>query len=140
MPAYSASIHVDAPPDVVYARVADLTSHGTWSADPLEIIQLGDGTFRSTTRAKGKEITAELTVVDRVPPQRFVFDAADLTGRWRHTFTLSPVGGGTRVRREISGSLSGAQLVLYWIVLVPIKKPAASRALARLKQSIERER
>ena len=39
MPAYGVDIEIDAPPSVVFAYVADLTRHGEWSADPLEIRQ-----------------------------------------------------------------------------------------------------
>jgi uncharacterized protein YndB with AHSA1/START domain len=137
MPSYAATVDIAAPPEVVYDRVADLQRHGEWSADPLELTPAADGGFRSKTVAKGKMIEAELTVLERTPPSRFVFEAADLTGRWRHTFTLSPSGGGTRVRREISGDLKGGQLLLYWVVVLPIKKPNAAKALRLLKASVE---
>ncbi len=137
MPTYTARVHIDAPPEVVYARVADLATHGDWSTDPLRIEPTGEARFRSTTRAKGKDVTSDLTIVDAVPPARFVFDAEDLTGRWRHTFTLSPSANGTTLTRTTAGTLSGAQLLLYWVVLLPIKKPNAARALRRLKALIE---
>ncbi len=137
VPSYSASIDVAAPADAVYAYVADLTRHGEWSADPLEISASGEGRFRSATRSKGKEITAELSVVEQRAPERFSFEAVDLTGRWRHDFAFEPSAAGTRVTRRISGSLSGAQLALYWLVLLPVKKPNAKRALQRLKERME---
>jgi Polyketide cyclase / dehydrase and lipid transport len=137
VPSYSATIDVASPADALYAYVADLTRHGEWSADPLEVRSSGGGRFTSRTRSKGKEIDAELSVVEQLPPRRFSFDAADLTGRWRHTFTFEPSGAGTRVTRRISGSLSGAQLALYWLVLLPVKKPNAKRALQRLKERME---
>jgi len=134
---YSATVDIAAPPEAVYIRVADIPTHGEWSADPLEIATIDDGHFRSTTTAKGKTITAELNVLERDPPHHFVFDATDLTGTWRHTFTITPTGGGSSVRREIAGELSGAQLLLYWLVVLPIKKPNAAKALRRLKELLE---
>jgi hypothetical protein len=140
VPSYSVQILIEAPPEAVFDHVADLPAHGAWSTDALDIVATGDGVFRSSTRAKGKDITAELTVIERTPPTRFVFDAVDLTGRWRHTFTLTPANGGTMLRRDIAGSLGGAQLLLYWLVVLPIKKPNALRSLRTLKALVERAR
>lgn len=138
MPSYAATVDIAAPPETVFPSVADLSRHPEWSADPLTVEPDGDAAFTSRARSKGKEITAKLTIVEQRAPDRFVFDATDMTGTWRHTFTLTPTGTGTRVRREISGSLSGGQLLLYWLVLLPIKKPNAKRALARLEQLVTR--
>lgn len=139
MPSYSAKIEIAAPQAAVYDLVAAVTRHGEWSADPLEIVALTDDTWRSTSRSKGKTITAEIHLVERQPPTRLVFDAVDLTGRWRHTFTFAPTGTGTTVTRRISGSLRTAQLLLYWLVVLPIKKPNAARALGRLRGMLEQE-
>lgn len=136
MPSYRASLYIQASPERVYEAIADVERHGEWSADPLTITRTGPDTLRSSV-VKGKPITADLTIVERKPPERFSFDAVDLTGHWNHTFTLTPVGTGTRVTREISGALSGMQLLLFWIVLLPIKKPNAQRALERLRQRLE---
>jgi uncharacterized protein YndB with AHSA1/START domain len=137
MPAYRATVAINAGPQRVYEVVADLARHGEWSADPLEITPAGEDRFRSQATSKGKKIAAEVTVVERVPNERLVFEVSDVTGRWVHRFTFAPEGGGTRVVREISGKLSGGQLVLFWLVLLPIKKPNARRALERLKERLE---
>jgi len=137
MPSYTSSIEIAAAPAVVFEYVADLTKHGEWSVDRLEVTALEGDRYHSLARSKGKDIQAELILIERTPPERLVFDAIDLTGRWRHTFTLEPNATGTRVQREIAGELSGAQLALFWLVLLPIKKPNAARALHRLKERIE---
>lgn len=137
MPSYAASARINAAPDTVFTLVADIARHGEWSADRLEVIPLTDDTWRSTSRSKGKTITAEIHVIERRAPKRLVFDAEDLTGRWRHTFTFTPTDSGTQVTRRISGSLSASQLLLYRLVVLPIKKPNAARALARLKALVE---
>jgi carbon monoxide dehydrogenase subunit G len=138
LPAYRVSTEIAAPPETVYSRVADLPRHGEWSNDPLEIQQVGDDEFTSTARSKGKTITATLRVVEKRPNERFAFEVEDLTGEWVNRFTISSTGKGTRVQREISGELSGAQLLLFWAVLYPVKKPNARRSLAKLKELIER--
>lgn len=138
MPSYSAAVHIAAPPEAIFGLVADLARHGEWSADPLEIAARDDAHYTSSTRSKGKAIAAELTVVESKAPERFVFEATDITGSWRHTFTLTPNGTGTTVRRTIAGRLSPAQSALFWVVLLPVKKPNAKRALVRLKDLVER--
>jgi len=137
MPRYRASVTIDAPQQRVYDHVADVNRHGEWSADPLQIADVDADHFTSIASSKGKTITAVIEVTERRPPGRFAFRATDLTGSWEHRFTLTPDGAGTRIEREISGKLSGAQLVLFWLVLLPIKKPNARRALERLKQRVE---
>jgi hypothetical protein len=138
LPAYRVSTDIAATPEAVYARIADLAGHGQWSNDPLEIERRSDDEFASTAQSKGKTITATLRVTERHPPERFAFEVVDLTGRWVNRFTLVKTSSGTRIEREISGDLSGAQLLLFWLVLYPIKKPNARRSLVKLKALVER--
>lgn len=98
---------------------------------------MGGDRYRSSVVSRGRQIEAELTVVEQVPPTRVVLDAVDSTGNWRHTFTVEPVGEGSRVTREISGDLSPAQALLYWLVLLPIKQPSNRRSLERLRTLAE---
>lgn len=137
MPTYSASVEIDAPPQAVYGHLADPVAHEAWSADPIEVTHVAGDRYRSSVVAKGRQIEAELTVVEQVPPTRVVLDAVDATGHWRHTFTVAPAGDGSRVTREISGDLSVAQLLLYWLVLLPIKRPSNQRSLERLRTLVE---
>jgi carbon monoxide dehydrogenase subunit G len=137
MPEYRVAIDIAAPPSVVYQHVADLQRHGEWSNDPLEFERVGEDEFRSTARSKGKTVTATLRVIERTPPSRFAFASEDLTGKWVNRFTLEPSPTGTRVTRAISGQLSGPQLLLFWVVLYPVKKPNARRSLRKLKDLVE---
>lgn len=137
MPAYRVQALVDAPPELVFACVADLERHGEWSSDPLEVRKTGDGAYTSTATSKGKTITATLRVLEDRPPERFAFEVKDMTGSWVNRFTLTPAEAETRVEREIAGELGGAQLLLFWLVLYPIKKPNARRSLQRLKALLE---
>jgi uncharacterized protein YndB with AHSA1/START domain len=138
VPTYHARRDIAAPIELVYARVADLTGHPDWSSDPLTVEQRSEDEFSSTARSKGKEIAATLRVIEREPPKRFAFEVTDLTGKWVNRFTLIPIEKGTRVEREISGELGGAQLLLFWLVLYPIKKPNARRSLVKLADLLER--
>jgi hypothetical protein len=143
MPTYTVSVHVAAEPGAVFPYVADLPGHSGWSADPVEITPAGDGPvrvgsrYRSTARSIGKTITADLEVTDHAPPSRFGFTVADLTGRWQHEFTLAAQDGGTTVTRRISGRLTPAQAVLFYLVLPVVKRPSARRTLEQLKRQAE---
>lgn len=131
MPSYEVSAVAAAPPDAVWPLLADLTRHGEWSADPLEVVADGAG-FASVARAKGTEFRARLDVLESVPPTRFAFRAQDGTGTYEHVFTLVREGAGTRVTRRVTAtSLSPAQRVLFYLVLPVIKKPNARKALDR---------
>ena len=145
MPSYTVTTSIGAPPERVWPLVADLTRHPEWAADTLTVEPDGDpgvggpgARYRSTAEAKGRTFSAELAVTQADPPRTFAFTASDATGRYEHTFTLAPDGGGTRVTRRISGSLTPAQALLFWLVLLPIKRPSAARSLARLKECAER--
>jgi uncharacterized protein YndB with AHSA1/START domain len=147
MPAYAVSVQVDAPPDRVFAEVADLARHPAWAADPLTIEPLAPGQpegvgarYRSVARSKGKTIVAELRVTAYEPPSRFAFTVVDLTGRYEHVFTLRPAAGGTLVERAVTAQLSLAQRLLFYAVLPLIKKPNTVAAMRRLKEQVEAER
>lgn len=136
MPKYVSRTRTAAAPDAVWPLVADLTRHGEWSADPLEVTATGDGTYDSVARSKGKELRARLTVLESdAAARRFAFRAADATGTYEHAFTLVPDGGGTVVTREITATvLSPAQRALFYLVLYVVKKPNARKALDRLAE------
>ncbi len=136
MPSYRASVDVTAPPQDVQPLVADVTRHAEWADDPLEVEPLGDGRFRTSAVSRGRTIEADVHLVDATPSQ-VVLEVEDATGRWRHTFTIAPTATGSRVGREISGDLSPAQALLYWLVLLPIKKPSNQRSLERLARIAE---
>jgi uncharacterized protein YndB with AHSA1/START domain len=144
MPGYAVAVHIDAPPEQVFAEIADLTRHPSWAADPLTVapvapgqpVEVGAG-YRSVARSKGKTIEAELQVTAFEPPTRFAFTVSDLTGRYEHVFTLRPAAGGTRVERSVTATLSLAQRVLFYAVLPIIKKPNTEAALRRLKERVE---
>jgi len=136
MPKYIERARSDATAETLWPLVSDLTRHGEWSADPLEVTATGDGTYESVARSKGKEFRARLSVVESVPPRRFAFRATDATGTYEHVITLEPDGTGTAITREIEAtSLSLGQKALFYAVLPIVKKPNARKALERLAAS-----
>ncbi len=143
MPTYHVAIAIAAPPETVFAAIADLTRHSDWAADPLEIRALSDGPvavgsqYRSTAQAQGRTIMADLQVTELQPPQRFAFSVRDLTGAYRHQFSVQPTASGSHVERVISASLSLPQAVLFYAVFLIIKRPNTRKGLERLKERLE---
>jgi uncharacterized protein YndB with AHSA1/START domain len=139
MPSYAATVVADVPPDRVWALVSDLTRHGEWSADPLTVTALPDGGFASVATSKGKEFRARLSVVESVPPTRFVFRAVHATGEYEHVITLAHEGAGTRVTRVVTATgLTPLQRALFYAVRPIVKRPNARKALERLAAAAAR--
>ena len=133
MPKYIVRSRTSVAPDAVWPLVSDPVRHGEWADDDVTVTKTGEGTYDSTSRAKGREFHATLTVLRSVPETTFAFQAVDETGTYVHTFTLAPAGGGTEITREVEATaLSAAQRVLFFAVLLPVKKPSAQRSLDKL--------
>lgn len=134
---------INAAPATVCAYVSDLTRHGEWSANALQIEALTPGPpapgsrYRSTAIVNGITFNAELEVLELQPPERFVFAGHDATGRFEHVFTFRAVQGGTQVERRVNFDLSPRQWLMYWVLLLPVRLPAANRALNLLKARLE---
>ncbi len=143
MPTYRVHTAIAAPPEQVFAAIADLARHSAWAADPLEISAVSPGPiavgsrYRSTAQAQGRTITAELEVTELQPPQRFAFSVRDLTGNYRHQFSVQPTAGGSHVERVISAALSLPQALLFYAVFLIIKRPNTRKGLERLKTLLE---
>ena len=143
MPSYRVATDITAPPEVVFALVGDLAAHGDWAADDVVVEPVDDAPlamgkrYRSKAHAKGKTFTADLELMAHEPTSRVVFTATDATGRFTHTITLAPTSNGTHVERAIDGKLSAGQALLFWLVLLPVKKPSARASLERLKARAE---
>jgi uncharacterized protein YndB with AHSA1/START domain len=145
MPTTSTSFNtnINARPEVVFAYVADLTQHGEWTANPVQIEALASGPvtvgsrYRSTARVNGILFTAELRVTEYQPPTRFAFVGEDKTGKFEHQFTLRSDQGGTRVERKINFTLTLSQWLMFQILLYPVRLPAGKKALHLLKDRLE---
>lgn len=143
MPTYRVATTVATDWAAAFEAVADLPGHAAWAADPIEVVPVDDTPvgpgkhYRSTATSKGKTFTADLVVTEYDAPRRFAFTATDATGCYQHTFTVSPADSGVRVEREISGELTPSQRLLFALVYLPVKRPNARKAMAKLKALLE---
>ncbi|MBA3533268.1 MAG: SRPBCC family protein [Ardenticatenales bacterium] len=146
MTTYSVDIHLATSPEETFAYVSDLTRHGEWSADPLEIEPLSPDPiaagkeYRSAAQVRGQTIQATLRVTEVSSPSRFAFAVEDVTGKYDHLFTFHPEQGGTRVKRSITAQLSLGQRLFFYFVYPFVKRPNAQEALRRLKNKLEQSR
>ena len=137
------SVHVAAPPEVVFRYVADLSRHGEWAANPLQIELVSGGPlvngnrYRSRAQVRGLRFEAELRVTEYEPPVRFAFEGEDATGKFTHQFTFEPQGQGTRVERKITFALTLRQWLMFYLLLFPVRFPAGRRAMRLLKAKLE---
>jgi uncharacterized protein YndB with AHSA1/START domain len=140
---FRVQIPINAAPAKVYAYVSDLTRHGEWSSDPVQIIALTSGPvtagsrYRSTAQSHGVTFNTELEVTEYNPPSRFAFEGEDGTGKFSHVFTFQAQGGGTLVTRRIQFEATLIQWLVFLAVLYPVRIPSAKRTLQQLKQKME---
>ncbi len=145
MPPASFRVHVviDAPPAEVFEYISDLTRHGEWAADPLEInalssVPTGVGSrYRSTAQSHGVTFNTDLEVTEYVPLSSFTFQGADATGRFWHRFTFEPHGQETLVTRHTHFTATLSQWLVFWLALYPVRIPSAKRTLELLKARME---
>lgn len=133
MPGFAASVVIDRTAVELFGVVSDVSTHPRWAANSLNVQRTGERTWRSIAHAKGRTFHADLIVTAIEPDRMFEFVASDETGTYRHRFTLDPVEDGCRVERSVTVERLGrGQRLLYWLTLVPVRKPALRTSLERL--------
>lgn len=97
---------IKAPPDKVFAYVADLTKHSEWGSHHLEVKQTSSGavavgsTFSSTAKQFGTQKETQ-TITELAPGTRLTFDAKGALGVARHSFDVAAADGGTRLTKSM---------------------------------------
>lgn len=133
MPAFSASVVIPASIADVFEVISDLATHPRWAADDLILERTGDRTWRSVSRARGRTFHADLIVTVVEPGRVFEFVSSDETGTYGHRVELREQSNGTEVTRAVTARrLRPGQQVLYWLTLVPVRRPALRTSLSRL--------
>lgn len=100
------SERVEAPPELVYALVADLPAMGRWSPECVRCDWVGDATraepgarFRGRNRRGWRRWSTKGEVVTAVPGHELAFDVSSIFGlpvaRW--SYRIAPDDGGSRL-------------------------------------------
>ena len=93
--------HIEAPPEIVYGLVSDVTRMGEWSPENVGAEWLDGATgpaagarFKGKNKRKGGWST-KCTITAANPGREFAFDVGKGETTWRYRF--EPAGGGTDV-------------------------------------------
>jgi uncharacterized protein YndB with AHSA1/START domain len=140
------STTIQAPPEKVWAVVADLGTHASWSpkdysmrwvdGEPNEI----GSTFHSAGSIPGnKHNENDVEITERAEPTRFAFRAKDPQGVFINEWNLQPVGeGATEVTLTLTfPKLHGVAAVMGPILYPLVGKPDLRKRMALLKQAVE---
>jgi uncharacterized protein YndB with AHSA1/START domain len=134
------SIHIAAPPEVVYDYVSDIGRHPQWAAQKLEMRKLADGRFESVATMGLLKAKAVIHVEAAERPGRFVYVADDnISGPHRWSLAIKPQGDGSQLtlRMERMHEAVWAR-VMQPIAMWPlIGHPGVLRGLAQIKMQIE---
>jgi uncharacterized protein YndB with AHSA1/START domain len=134
------SIHVDAPPEAVFAYVldpdADVPGAANWRFPEGE--PLGVGTpFTYTDRMFGRSHEGTGVIKEYVPDQRLVFEFTDPTGAGTATWTFAPADGGTTV--VVDSRFELRIIPLVGPILVRLIMPIFRlRTMPAMKKAIEK--
>jgi hypothetical protein len=140
---FRVQILIKGTPETVFDYVSDLTRHGEWASDPVQITALTGGPvtvgslYRSTAQSHGVTFSTDLRVTRCDPFSHFAFEGEDATGRFSHLFTFQGQRGGTLVTRRIRFDATWIQWLVFLVVLYPVRIPSAKRTLQRLKEKME---
>ena len=138
------SVYIEAKPEDVFAYVSDLSKHGEWADNPLEITAVDDGEiavgkrYKSTAEFRGGTVTGEQTITEYAAPGKFAFHVEDTTSKHDHVFTFTPQGEGTLMERTTAGQWPfGTWLLAATIGPMMIGKPMMKRAFENLKEKLD---
>jgi uncharacterized protein YndB with AHSA1/START domain len=144
-----ASIHIDAPPERVYALVSDVTRMGEWSPETFHC-EWVDGATGPTVGARFKgrnkqgllrwSTTPEVIAADPGREFSFVTKMGDREAtRWR--YRMEPSGGGTELTESWETVSSPAPMKLFGTVFRRDQKlnDGIRQTLERIKAAAEQQ-
>ncbi|MGZ4437131.1 MAG: SRPBCC family protein [Nocardioides sp.] len=137
------TVTTDAPPEKVFAYLADFTTTTEWDPGTVHTERVsGDGgvgtTYRNVSRFAGRRTELTYTVVDVEPQRRIALRGENGTVKALDTMTFRPAGAGTEVTYTADfdlGRLTPVLGVLLWPVFRRLGDQAEKgmrKALARL--------
>jgi Polyketide cyclase / dehydrase and lipid transport len=138
------STEVSRCPEDVFAYLDELSRHGEWQEDVVDIRAESAGPTREgskateTRRIGGREFRVSYVIVDHDPPRSFGFRV--VTGHIRPfgTRTIEPLDGGSRSRVTLELDFQGRGAARLLLPLVRrYARAHVSRGERRLKERLE---
>jgi uncharacterized membrane protein len=127
------SIRVDAPPEAVFAFVADVENNPRWRSYVVDGRWLDDGPMRVGRRGQqsskllGRRWTVEAEVVEWDPPHRVVWATTAGDAAVRTACEVTADGSGSRVEVWTEGEFTNPLLrLLSPLLIATMKRQAAS--------------
>jgi uncharacterized protein YndB with AHSA1/START domain len=144
----SATIHIDAPPEAVYAMISDVTRMGEWSPETHTCVWIDGATgpavgarFKGSNKRGIVRWSTKPTVTVAEPGKEFTFEVGSPgkeDTRW--SYKMTPSGGGT----ELTESFEALRYILFFKIVSPPKRrkvqlqQGVEKTLERIKQAAER--
>jgi uncharacterized protein YndB with AHSA1/START domain len=144
------SVHVDAPPEAVYAAVSDIRRMGEWSPETVHCEWIDGATgpavgarFKGSNRRGLARWTTKPTVYAADPGHAFGFDVLPDT-RW--TYRCEPEDTGTRLTESFEMLQDMAWYYAFverWIMRVKDRRAdleaGMTQTIGRIKDAVEAE-
>jgi uncharacterized membrane protein len=138
-----ASIHIDRPPEDVFAVVGDAANNPTWRKNVVRTEWLDDGPMRIGRRGRqtahllGRDWTVEAEVVEWDPPHGAAWRTVQGPVSVRSWFRVEPDGSGTLVSGGAEGGFKGPLGRLLTRLAVPRMTKQALIDLETLRRRLE---
>ena len=138
-------VFIKAPPEKVYAYVADVGRHGEWGseADGMTIKADTPGppavgsTYEAEGTLLGKRNPSKVKITALDPPKSVEIEATDARGISGHVFTFTPQDGGTLVTRQIYGVKQPLLGPVFFLIFKSKIDVNFNGALSNLKTKME---
>jgi hypothetical protein len=138
-------IHVDVPPEVAYAYVADVGRHGEWGSDADAMTIAADDpselnvgkTYSAEGTLLGKRNPSKVTITALDPPSSVEIEATDSSGISGHVFRFTPDNGGTLITRQIYGVKQPLLGPVFFMIFKSKIDVNFNGALRKLKTNLE---
>jgi polyketide cyclase/dehydrase/lipid transport protein len=140
-----ASIHIERPPEEVFAFVGDAANNPTWRKNVVRTEWLDDGPMRvgrrgrQTARLLGREWTVEAEIVEWDPPRSATFRTVQGPVTVRSWYRVAPDGTGSLVTGGGDGGFTGPLGGLLTRLAAPRMVKQAEIDLRTLRDRLEAE-
>jgi uncharacterized membrane protein len=137
------SVHIERPPDEVFAFVGDAANNPRWRSNAVRTEWLDDGPMRvgrvgrQVSRVLGREWAVEAEVVEWDPPRMVVWRTVQGPIDVRSRFRVESDGTGSRLTIGAEGGFTGPLGPLLTRLAVPKMVKDAESDLRKLRAFLE---
>lgn len=137
-------VTLNAPQQVVFDYVSDLSKHGEWATNPLQIkadvygpIAVGS-TYKSTAKFMGKDVLAVQPVTAYEPNAQFAFVSTEGALEYTHDYKLRSGGSSTSLERMIRTTIPGPRGFVMKMIIGIAAPRINKKSVVALKSRLEK--